>query len=123
MASFLICAPQETEWRVDNDRFETLLRSRWPEVTVRHHDDPGRTYPVDADVTQDGATFTVMLERDGSTLSIEGTAEQAAAVAHWWRRQAPADQELAFFDQGYSAQVDLTDDMSVAQIAAPFTGA
>ncbi|HEY1274904.1 MAG TPA: hypothetical protein VGF25_08330 [Thermoleophilaceae bacterium] len=120
MPTFLISPPSETEWRMGEDDFEQRLRSRWPDADVRRHDDPERTYGLEFTLRDDGPPVIGGLEREGWTVFVEGEPEQAARIARWFRDQVPPEQPLLFYDQEYSAQVELGADTQVEELAAPF---
>ena len=60
------------------------------------------------------------VDRNGTSLVLDGDLHDCAEVAAWFREIVPDVQPLIFFDEGYTAQVDLHRGMTPDEIAAPF---
>ncbi len=120
MSAFLICTPSETDWRISPEDLERLAREHWSDVEASQSDDPDRPHPTHLVIRGHGPTIIAGLHRDGSTLFVEGDVDQAVAVARWFRRQVPPDQQLIFFDEAYTTQVDLGPETTAEQLAGPF---
>lgn len=120
MPRFLISIPGERNWQIGEDDFEQRLRSRFPDVEVQRRDDEDDVYPVSATIESDGPPVIVGLQRNGSTLSIDGDLDQAGTIARWYRDQVPGEQPLVFYDQEYTADVELRPDTTAEELTAPF---
>ena len=117
---FLISTPGEGDWRIGEDDFERRLLARFPGAQLQRRDDGDDAYPVSASIEGEGPTVIVRLQRNGSTLSIDGDIDQAGKIARWYRDQVPNEQPLVFYDQEYAADVALGPDTTAEELAAPF---
>jgi hypothetical protein len=118
MSDFLVSPSQETAWSIDPEEFEEQLRERWPDAEV---------WPGDPD-SQRALTFELpsvgdvpprgRLMRDGQVVGLDGDVPESAEVASWFREVVPAQQELVFWDQGYSFHVPLTEGITRDEIVA-----
>jgi hypothetical protein len=119
VSDLLVSPSKETDWRFDPDEFERLLRERWPAVEVTRFDDPDFLTALDFRVLlDDGTKVDGNLGRDGQVVGLDGDIPESAEVAAWVRSVVPADQELIFWDQGYSFDVPLTEGIQPEQIVA-----
>ena len=58
------------------------------------------------------------LQRDGQSVVVYGDIPEAALVAAWFREQVPPEQELIFYDDGYTFDVPLRPGATAAEIEA-----
>ena len=82
--------------------------------------DPSRPYVLDFELAIGDQPVTGAFGGDGQVMALEGDVLACAEVAAWYRRQIPADQQLVFYDQGYSGSVELRGEPNPQEIAAPF---
>lgn len=121
MADWAVSPTADTAWQLDAGDFIRRLRERWPDASAEPSERGNRL----ADFTvplEDGSTVEGYLARSGNALWMDGAAEPAAVVAAWLREQAPADQELMFYDQAYEVTVPLTPGITAGEIAAAASG-
>lgn len=116
---FLIGAPVEIDWCLSEDDFEHQLRTRWNNVEV-HRLPPERTNAVNATIEDEGPTVIIGLQRNGSTVTVDGDLDQAITIAMWYRGLVPREHPLLFFDEAFTADVELTPDTTAEELAAPF---
>jgi hypothetical protein len=120
VASYFISPPEATEWRLDQQAFEGLLRAQWPDVDVRRDPDPEINYPFSWTFQGQRGPVEGSLDRDGQAVALDADLEDAARFAVWLRGPVPPEQPLVFYDESYSASVQLTSETDEASITGAF---
>lgn len=118
--SYFISPPDTTDWSVDVDEFERRLRARWPDVEVRPVTDPDSIHQLRWTMQIDDYPLEGTLDRRGQVVNLDGDVRASAAFAVWFRTVTDDRQPLIFWDDGYSADVEVHSDSQAADIAAPY---
>jgi hypothetical protein len=120
VSDFLVSPPAQTDWRFDADDFAARLAEHWPdaEIVDVSHLDIGAHLRFELVPLEGGYPLLGHLAGDGQVIGLEGGLEESAAVAEWARAVVPREQELIFWDQGYSFDVRLTEGITREQIVA-----
>jgi hypothetical protein len=108
-------------WSQPVDDFERQIRARWPDARIRLL--AAREYEPNALEWEVQMTHNLLVgkfAREGTYIVLDGDIHDCAEVAVWFREIVPDVQPLIFFDEGYTAQVDLHRGMNPAEVAAPF---
>ena len=61
------------------------------------------------------------LHRDRQGISLDGSLEDCAKFALWFRDFVPSNQALFFYDQGYNYQIDLQKNITNVEIINTFS--
>jgi hypothetical protein len=118
MSDFLVSPSRETPWRMEPGEFVARLRERWPEAEVIVRE-PGSYAAVSFEVPIEGDyPPRGQLMSDGQAVGLEGGLSESAEVAGWIREIVQPEQELIFYDQGYSFHVPLTAGITPDEIVA-----
>ena len=120
MATDFVSPPEETAWRLDPEAFQRELRARWPGAVVRIDPDPQINYPLSWTVEEANGPLAGSLDRDGQAVTLDGDLDDAARAALWVRGLTPAEQPLQVYDEGYSANVELTPATAADEITRAF---
>lgn len=64
--------------------------------------------------------LTGSLDRTGQVIALDGWLEDCAVFAVWFRFLVPVEQQLAFYDEAYSADVELGTATTAEELIAPF---
>jgi hypothetical protein len=120
--SYYVSPPTDpARWSQPADEFEQRLRVRWPDARIRllavHVDEPNA---VEWEVPMTHNLLMGKFARDGTYIVLRGDVRDCAEVAVWFREIVPEVQPLIFFNEGYTAQVDLHRGIKSAEVAAPF---
>lgn len=117
---YLITPPEATDWKIDNDLFMEDLTKTWSDVSlhiIKNQDDyhyiEWTIMPPQTQQRLDGS-----LHRDQQGVSLDGSIEDCAKFAFWFRFFVPSYQKLIFYDQGYNSQIELqtnTDEKEIIQ--------
>ena len=60
------------------------------------------------------------LTNDANVVHLDGDVRACATFALWFRSQVPTEQDLLFYDEGYSADVPLLVETTKDELVAPF---
>jgi hypothetical protein len=122
VSDFLISPAAETDWRFDEDEFAALLRERWPEAAITPLGDEYHAAFDFAVREPEGREIAGSLASGGQAVWVRGDVPDGAVVAAWVRSKVPGEQDLLFYDQGYSFHVPLHDGITAEQIVAAVEG-
>src|SRR5215472_6071494 len=99
-----ISSPTETNWRMTPSEFLRHLLARWPQASVRTLTLPS-PFAFEWNIQMSHGVLEGEFYRDHSALSINGTSEDCAAFALWFRSLVPPQQALIFYDEGVNFKV------------------
>ena len=121
MSSYFISPPEKTTWTFDADTLARALCTAWPTAHVERISDPSSFYQLRWKIESGlPAQIEGTLANDGQTVHLDGDLRSAVAVARWYRSVVPSQQALIFYDEGFSADVRLTAQVTEDQLAQPF---
>jgi hypothetical protein len=115
-----ISPSRESPWHFGSGDFVGALLRRWPEAEIRLMDADDDFVALDFTVPLGGEhPILCSLTADGRGVWVRrSTVVQGAVVAAWVRGLVPPEQELVFYDQGYSFDVPLTPGITPEEIEA-----
>lgn len=98
---------------------EDLLASlevSWPQIQARI--DPGGddTHDIVWSAQGDSGPIDAYHHRDGTCLYLDGTLDDAAPFAVWYRTLVPPEVELLFCDDSYSFSIQINYEMTAAEL-------
>lgn len=121
MASFLISTAAPSGWSLDADDLRRRIAERYPGAQVRGPDSAADAYQLHWTIpTHSGIPLEGALDREGDGLVLDGDVDDAAEFAIWIRSQAPKGSALLFYDEGYTASVEVGPDTPAADLVTPF---
>lgn len=117
---YLITAPEETDWKINETDFVNNLLKQWPELSIKKIPNLDDFYSLEwfNKLILNGA-----LHRDGQGVSLDGYLEDCARFAIWFCFQVPQTQKLVFYDQGYNSHIELQEGTTESEIVAAFVSA
>jgi hypothetical protein len=120
---YLITPPETTDWQVNLDSFKDKLKKDWSNLSIKVINNLEDYYciewmidPPETQTRLDGA-----LHRDKQGISLDGSLEDCAKFALWFRSFVPSYQKLIFYDQGYNSQIDLYSGVREGDIIKTFS--
>jgi len=116
---FLISPLDENQFRVDPKSFVEQLRAKWMDAEVREIKDAVDPYLLEW-ILPIGYRIDGALHRSLTTISLEGSLEDCAIFAVWYRTFVPSKYGLLFFDQGYHGHVNLHNETTEQQLIDAF---
>ena len=121
LGKYFVSPPQRSGWSLRAaDLRERLLR-RYPGAEARAPDSDADAHQLHWTIpSASGTPLDGSLQASGQALHLDGDVDDAAEFAVWFRSLVPARQPLLFYDEGYSADVEITPDSRPEDLAAPF---
>lgn len=118
--SYFVSPSEETEWQLAPSELAERLSRQWPDVAIRTAGNPDSNHSLEWTVTINEWRVDGSLDRTGQAIHLDGDIEACARLARWLREQIPPQQELVFYDEGFSADVALLPTTSEEELVAPF---
>ncbi len=120
MSSYFIYLPKETGWKLDHATFVESLRVHWPDADIRIADDPTINYPLEWTLQMPEMRLDGTLDREGKAINLDGDIRDCAQFALWVRSLIPNEYKLVFFDEEYTASVEIEKETTEEELVKPF---
>ena len=117
--NYFVKPPEETNWRIAPGTFLADLMARWPTAKVQNLPN-SETYSHFWAVQMSHDVLEGRFFRDGEGVALDGDIRDCADFALWFRSLVPPEQELWFYDQAYSAHVNLKPGTTATTVEAAF---
>ena len=118
--SYFVSPSEETEWQLAPSELGERLSRYWPDAEIRTVDNAASNHSLEWTLTINGSRIDGSLDKAGQAVHLEGDIDACARLARWLREQVPPQQELVFYDEGFSADVALLPTTSEEELVAPF---
>jgi hypothetical protein len=118
--SYFISPPDATSWSISGKDLTAALRVHWPDAEIKAVLSPQSNHSIEWRIQLGEKQLEGSCDRTGQAIHLDGDLISSALFALWFRSIVPSQQSLVFYDEGYSADVNLTNDTSVEQITGPF---
>ena len=118
--SYFVSPQEETDWHLVPQEFSQQLTAAWPGIDVRAAESPDAYQSLEWTLDLDGSWVEGSLSKSGQAIHLDGDIEACARFALWVRTHVPTDQELSFYDEGYSHDVALHSSSRVEELVDPF---
>lgn len=122
--SYFISPPDKTDLAISLaisvEDFVTALNAKWPDIEIKAIDNPESNHLLEWKMMFNNRLLIGTLDNTRQVVHLDGDIRDCAKFAQWYRTQVAADYTLAFYDEGFSADVTLSTDISEQQIAEPF---
>ena len=105
----------ETDWTVDAGELVAEIKSRFPEAIVTERTTGAHSLEWKLADSVEGS-----LDLSGNTVVLDGNILDCARFAVWYRRLVPVSQLLVFYDESYSADLELELATTVEELITPF---
>lgn len=106
----------DDRWSISKADLETKLRERWAAIPISDVT-TGDAYVLKWEGPE---IYEGRLAAAGDAIVMEGEIDACARVAVWFRGLVPATHTMQFFDEGYSASVDIRPGMTAEDLAAHY---
>jgi hypothetical protein len=118
--SYFVSSREETNLQVDPERLAVAIRRSWLGAELRSPNSPASNHSLEWVVWNADRRIDGSLDRAGQVVHLVGDVVDCARFAIWYRGQLAESHRLAFYDEGYSADIDLRAGMNEGQLIEPF---
>ncbi len=105
--NYFISPPDETELKIDSAQLINRLKAEWPNSDIQPLDNPARSYSLSFRIPLKNSSIEGSLERTEQCVVLEGEIQDCAKFALWLRSYVDRQYRLLFYDEAYSADVEL----------------
>jgi hypothetical protein len=109
MAKYLISSPDGIEEVISSSNFANRIKTVWQldDESIQINTDEQSTRSLAWVMNTDGRRIDGYLFRNGH-LVLDGDIRDCSKFAVWYRQQVPQEIKLVFYDESYSADIELT---------------
>jgi hypothetical protein len=120
--SFIITPSTEGPWSVDPRQFADELTAKWPDVKLSWIVDLSDRLALEWVLTIDGKRVDGAVARSGRRFHIDGDLGACAAFTEWFcTKYVACASPLAFFDETYSNEMQLSPSTRALDVVATFS--
>ena len=101
--------------------FQREVLASWPSARFEPLASPESPYAFDWQIDMAGGTVSGAYAKQGDTIVMEGDVFDCARIALWYRRLVPPRQLLIFYDEIYSASIELRAETPAEEIMRAFS--
>lgn len=121
MQHYFISSLEEPDLKINHKSLTERLLVQQPDADVHLVDNPASNYSLEWRKLQiKEMELEGSLDKKGQAVVLYGHEIDCAIFAVWFRSQVPDEYKLAFYDEGYSACVELEKETTVEQLIEPF---
>ena len=101
--------------------FQREAFARWPSARFELLASQESPYAFDWKIDMAGGVVSGSYAKQGDTIVMEGDVADCARIALWYRSLVPSPQSLIFYDDNYSASVELRTETPAEEITKTFS--
>jgi hypothetical protein len=105
--NYLISTPKPTDLIIEPTAFTHHLKAKWQAIDIHSITDPERVYQLKWISQMENGNLEGMLQRTGQGIALDGDIRDCAKFALWFRSLVGSQYPLFFYDQAYSADIEL----------------
>ena len=117
---YFISPSEKTDWRISRDAFAKELLMQWPEAHIEMITNFQSLHALAWTLQIGEWRLDGTLTKDANVVHLDGDIRACATFALWFRSRVPTEQDLLFYDEGYSADVPLLLETTKAELVAHF---
>ncbi|HAG81077.1 MAG TPA: hypothetical protein DCL61_07860 [Cyanobacteria bacterium UBA12227] len=117
---YLISPKEKNDLSIDLLLISEKLKSEWSKVDIQTIINPNRKYSLQWQIPIENRILEGMVAKDRMSIALEGDIRDCAKFALWLRSQIDPKYQLFFYDQGYSADVELRKETTEEEIVKQF---
>lgn len=118
--NYFVSPAAKTDLIIDPTQLATHLKSQWREVEIRPLKNPQREYSLEWLIPMEGGNLEGSLEKTGQAVILDGDVSDCARFSLWLRSLIDPKYPLFFYDEGYSADIELHQKTTQEQIVNLF---
>lgn len=120
MANYYISPSEQTDLQIDPAELTRGLRESWPDAAVLEVSDPESNRLLEWRVGMEHGEVEGSLDRTRQAVRVDGDLRDCAQFALWLRQRVPEKYTLIFYDEGFTADIELRPQQTPEQIAESF---
>jgi hypothetical protein len=105
--NYFISPSEETDLKIDSVQLIHRLKEKWSNIDIHTLDNPARAYSLSFRIPLENSSIEGSLERTGQCVVLEGDVQNCANFALWLRSWIDHKYKLLFYDEAYSADIEL----------------
>jgi hypothetical protein len=106
--NYFISPPVDTDLKIDSAQLINRLKAEWPNIDIQPLDNPSRPYSLSFRIPIKNGFLEGSLERTEQCVVLDGDVQDCAKFALWLRSWVDHKYKLVFYDEAYSADVELS---------------
>ncbi len=118
--NYFVSPAAKTDLIIDPTQLATHLKSQWRKVEIRPIKNPQREYSLEWIISMEGRDLEGALEKTGQAVILDGDVADCAKFSLWLRSLIDPKYPLFFYDEGYSADIELQQKTTEEQIVNLF---
>ncbi len=118
--NYLISPLEETDFKIEQAQLINALKAEWSNIDIQTIVNPERAYSLSFRIPLTNDILEGRLERAGQCVVLEGDVRDCAQFALWLRSQLDSKHKLLFYDEAYSADVELGSETTAHEIIKCF---
>jgi len=119
--TYLISPAEPTALKIERDPLVKQLQAQWQPIEIRPIDQLQRAYSLEWTIFINQRRLEGLLERNGQSIVLDGQLPDCAQFALWLRALIDPQYQLFFYDQGYSADIELREGITATEIIHRFS--
>ena len=118
--NYFVSPATKTDLIIDPTQLATHLKSQWDKVEIHPIKNPQREYSLEWIIPMEGRNLEGALEKTGQAVILNGDVSDCARFSLWLRSLIDSKYPLFFYDEGYSADIELHQRTTQEQIVNLF---
>jgi hypothetical protein len=118
--NYFVSPAAKTDLIIDPTQLATHLKSQWREVEIHPIENPQRAYSLEWIIPMESRNLEGALEKTGQAVILDGDVSDCARFSLWLRSLIDPKYPLFFYDEGYSADIELHQKTTQEQIVNLF---
>ena len=118
--NYFISPPEPTDLKIEPAELINALKAEWSNIDIQTLDNPERAYSLSFRIPLTNGILEGSLERTGQSVVLDGDVRDCAKFALWLRLQFDSKHKLLFYDEAYSADVELGSETTADDIIKCF---
>jgi len=118
--NYFVSPTTTTDLKIDSNQLATHLKSQWHKAEIRPITNPQREYSLEWSIPMESSNLEGALEKIGQAVILDGDVSDCAKFSLWLRSLIDPKYPLFFYDEGYSADIELHQKTTQEQIVNLF---
>jgi hypothetical protein len=118
--NYLISTPKPTDLKIEIDDLIKHLQTKWANIEIGVRDNPQQVYQLEWIIPRENISLEGAFSQTRQCVALDGNVRHCAEFALWFRSLVDCQYKLFFYDQGYSADIELRQETTLEDIVNLF---